>query len=150
MKIKHQFNIEDTHNNGDLITLLNSHKYNFTEEHLSFVKEFPGLSFNGSKLVILPKGNKIGTPLIHNFFSVSDILFVIDDETIMEAFEDIPEEQIGQYSILAFSLTETEIFLLGTEEGNKGNVYVYSSITDETVIICNGLENFINNFLNSA
>ena len=65
----------------------------------------------------------------------------------MCAFEDIPKEQIGPYSILAFSHTETEIFLVGAGEDNKNDISIYSSITDEAFFVCNGIENFINNFL---
>ena len=65
----------------------------------------------------------------------------------MEAYEDLPADEIGNYCVLTISLTNTEIFLVGSGEDNKNDIYIYSSITDETHKICNGIENFINNYL---
>ena len=147
MEIKHHYLVEGEHDESDKENLEKKHGYKFTEEHLEFIKSFPGLCFEGSKIVKIEKENSLGNPLIHQFFSASDILFVLSDESIMEAFEDIPNKEIGHYSILTFSLTETEIFLVGSEKSNKNDIFVYSTITDETINICNGIENFINNFL---
>jgi len=147
MQIAHQYKIEGEHNLSDLETLRKVYGYEFTEEHLEFISTFPGLCFEGSRIVKIDTENTIGTSIIHHFFSVSDILFVLGDETIMEAFEGVQDEEIGSYCILTFSHTETEIFVVSSGKHNKNDIYVYSSITDETVLICNGLENFINNYL---
>lgn len=147
MRIKHEYVIEGKHSETDLASLVNDYGYNFTEEHLTFIKSFPELHFEGSRIVKIDLENTIGTSIIHNFFSASDLVYVLGDEAIMEAFEDLPNEKVGPYCILAFSHTETEIFIVGCGEENKNNIYIYSSITDELVYICNGLENFINNYL---
>ncbi len=147
MKIEHNYIIEGEHIELDCETLQRLYEYEFTEEHLEFIRSFPGLCFDGSKSVKIDKENTIGSSIIHHFFSASDILFVLNDEAIMMAFENIPVKEIGPYCILTFSHTETEIFLVGTGVNNMNNIYVYSSITDEIVNVCIGIENFINNFL---
>jgi len=65
----------------------------------------------------------------------------------MEAFEDLPLAKISRYCILAFSHTETEIFLVGSDKNIENDIYIFSAITEELVLICKGIENFINNYL---
>lgn len=147
MHINLEHNIDGSHSEEDVKKLDKEHGYKFTEEHLEFLRSYPGMSFNGSRIVRADPENEFVIAIVHDFLSASDILFVLGEDTIMKVFEDIPTDEIGPHNFLAFSFSETEIFVVGSAPHNQNDIFVYSSITDETIFICNGIENFINNHL---
>ena len=147
MQLKHEYKIGGSHSEEGVKRLEEEFGYNFTEEHLEFLSSFPGMSFKGSRLVRLDSDNDIGAVLVHNFLDASDLLYILEDEDIMEAYEALPKEKVEPYCILTISFTNTELLLVGSGSENKNKIYLFSTITDKLFFICEGIENFINNYL---
>lgn len=125
------------------------YKYNFVinGEALEFFSKYPSLQLSGCALLkSSSECNLTEGILISDFLGIEQIIH-LKEENLFDPFNYLLDCLDGNLLPLSLSMGESQLIVARVEKTDKIEIYVLDDLRETSCYICDGIFNFINNYI---